>query len=244
MQITDILVLLLLQGLFFVLLAVVLRFFFFRQVQISLARLRALQEEAAVKEAMIRDELARVEKQRDSIIEAANAEAARWKAQVKKEIEEIRSSAETAAFEERAAIVENGHKELARQEEHMRRTAEEGSVDLSVAMVSRLLSAEVLAATDREYVRELFDEFKTMQIDSSMARKDLEAAFVLSARPLDLAEMTAWRAEILSKLNRDIEVLFTVAPEHVCGILVIIDAFVADGTLREKLQKIKTVLTQ
>ena len=46
MHIVDILVLLAVQGAFFGLLAVALRFFFFKQVQSALARLRALQEEA------------------------------------------------------------------------------------------------------------------------------------------------------------------------------------------------------
>jgi F0F1-type ATP synthase membrane subunit b/b' len=231
----DILILLVVQGGFFVLLALALRFFFLKQVQTALARLRALQEEAMVKETQLKEELERARTQSASIVAAAQQEAAALREQVRSEVAQIRMNADVEGQQEKKEIIESGRKDLLKLEEKLRRQAQDDAVDIAAQYTAALLSEGARAGFDRVYFSESLSAFESLSLDMRVIKA--HDVRVVSARAF--AEDERERiAGVLSRKTNGLSVIFAVDSALVGGFIVTIGEFVADGSLRNRIAKL------
>jgi ATP synthase F1 delta subunit len=227
--------LVLLQVLTFLGLLVALRLLFSRQLNAALRRLQALQEEALVKEAQLKEELQRAQQERAAEVEQGKEDARRLVEAAQREAETVLSHAQQHAKQEGQKIVAHGREEVDKLRATLASQIEADAITLSMAMVQYLLTDHAKGEFQHHVLQELIHEIG--DLDRGRFAVPTKTAVVTSSVPLTAEEQQGLRRALAEKLGAAVTLEERVDPALITGLVIQMGSLVIDGSLRNRLQK-------
>jgi F-type H+-transporting ATPase subunit delta len=227
--------LVLLQVLTFLGLLVALRLLFSRQLNAALRRLQALQEEALVKEAQLKEELQRAQHERAAEVEQGKEDARRLVEVAQQEAETLLSHAQGQAKQEGQKIVAHGQEEVDKIRAHLASEIEADAIALSTAMVRYLLTDHAKVDFQHHVLQELIQEIGGLERGRFAIHT--KTAVVTSSVPLTADEQQGLRRALAEKLGAAVTLEERLDPELITGLVIQLGSLVIDGSLRNRLQK-------
>lgn len=236
MSLLDIFIMIIIQSGFFAVLIIGLRFFFAQHLSQALKRLKAIQEEAMVKESQLNEELNRAKQHREAIVEGAREEADELLKQSKLDISSMRNDATAAAHEEKKKIIESGGEELRRLSANLEAESKAKAIDMAVNIMHNVISDKSMSALNVILVNEVVDEVEKLD----------ESAFIIKNSKIILTSAAELSQEIKdrlskvlkAKMNIDVELEEMIEDKILAGMTLTIGEFVIDGSLSNKISKV------
>lgn len=230
----------LLQILTFIGLILVLHTFFSRNLSSALKRLKNLQEEGLNKEAQFKEEQERVKQEQLAEIDKARQQAKKMIEDAKKEADALRAANEEAAKQERDRIIAAAGEELERLKEDIRSGFETQSLDSAVEIIKYIFTDKNKEALQRHFTDEIIDEIASLGKERFSAKSD--KALVLSGFSLTEEEKARLKNTLSEKIGSEIAIEEQLDPGLIAGIVVRMDEFIIDGSLKNKLAKVMPYL--
>jgi len=228
--------LLILQIVTFIILIVLLRFLFYRQLNSALERLKELHEENLAREAELKRELERAKKERVAEIEKGKKEAKKIIEETKRAGEILHRSIEEKAKLEAQKIIDQGKEELSRLKNSLYQEINEHAIELSLKMIKYTFTEKSRKSLHKQLIDELIDEIAKLEKERFFVKED--NVKVISSFPLETNEEIRLKEIISSKLERNIELNKEIDTDLIGGLVVEIGAFVIDGSLKNRLKRV------
>ena len=227
--------LLIIQVVTLVVLFLVLRQLFHKQLNAALKRLKKLHEQNLVREEELKKEAEAARLERDEKFRKMNEEAEHV-------IEEARVRGERIVAEIKASARERSVQDLARATEDLERRDRElllrhreAAVDMALAMVPAVFSGRGAAAVHEALLDELFDEIRRMSRD--VFSSSTPEATVLSAQPLGDGRLRELGSILADKMGVAVAIQTKEDPGMVSGLIVRTPVLTIDGSLKNRLEK-------
>ena len=224
----------------FIALVVALRMLFARQLNAALQRLQSLQEEAMVKEAQLREELERAKQERIAEAEKGREEAKALLEAAQRSVETLRANAEEQAKQDSQKLLAKGKEEVETMRASLSSQIETGAVALSTQMIQYALTQRNTEEFQRHILEELIQDIEALGKDRFPVQAT--TALVISSAPLTTEAQHRLRQVLSEKLETDVTLDARVDPALITGLVVQVGSLVIDGSLKNKLRKVLTVL--
>ena len=227
--------LLIIQVVTLLVLFLVLRQLFHKQLNAALKRLKRLHEQNLAREEELKKEAEAARLEREEKFRRMNEESERV-------IQDARVRGERIVAEMKVAAREKSGQDSARvQEEQERRDRElaarhrEAAVDMALAMVPAVFTGRGMAAVHEALLDELFDEIRRMPRDAFEGLAS--GAEVLAARPL--GEARRRELGVILEEKAGVAVAFQAAedPAMLSGFILRTPVLTIDGSLKSRLEK-------
>lgn len=228
---------LIIQFITFVGLIFVLRALFLKQLNSALKRLRELEEEALLRESQVKEELERIKQERIAEVQKGKEEAKRLIEQAKKDSETLRSKAESEAKQETQKILSFGNEEVGKLKQELKANLKEESIKLSVEILKYALTEKGRIGLQREFVSEFIQEAEKIEKERFTVKPN--KANVITSFALSETEKTQLKNILQLKTgNNNLELIEKIDPEIIAGLIIQMDEFIIDGSLKNKLSKV------
>lgn len=224
----------------FVGLILALRMLFSRQLNAALQRLQALQEEALVKEAQLKEELRRAQEERVAEVDKGWAEAKVLVDAAKHDAEVLCANAELQARQESEKILARGREEVEKLRANARAEIEAEAMRLSMEMIKRAFTEPDQEGFQRHRLGGLIQEIGGLSKDRFAAHA--KTASVSSSVPLTADERHRLRRALSEKLDAEITLSEGIDPELITGLVVQVGSLVIDGSLKNQLRRVLAAL--
>ena len=210
--------------------------FFSRNLSSALKRLKNLQEEGLAKETQFKDEIDRIKQERLAEMERARQEAKKIVDDAKKEAGVLRVEIEEAAKQERDRIIAVGKEELERLKGDIASGFETQALNLAIDMIKYTFTDKSKESLQRHFTDEIIDEIGLIEKERFSAKTD--KAIVLSSFPLTEEEKIRLKNTLSKKIGFEITIEEQISLELITGIIIKMDEFIIDGSLKNKLAKV------
>lgn len=220
----------------FVVLIFFLRILFYRHLSLALARLKKLNEENLAREEVLKKELERATRERESEIAKGREEGKKMVKEAKKEAERIKDESFLQAKEQVKAIIADAEKRAKRIEEDLRLKLDEQTLEISCEMVKHIFKGKGKDALHSDIIDELIGEINS--IDKEKLKTDQKQVLVSSAYPLSAEQKKKLESILFSKTGTRFSIEEKIEKDIVMGIVVKLGTLVIDGSLRNKLKRI------
>jgi ATP synthase F1 delta subunit len=217
-----------------------LRLFFYRNLNYALKRLKKLQEEALIKEAHLQEELERAKRERQIEIEKGKREAERLIEEAKKKAEHLRNSLAEKARQESKKILEQGEIELEKLRKELDEEIEKRALSISLEMIKYAFTEKGKENLQHKLIEEVLEEIKKLEKERFSVKEN--KVKIISSIPLQEKEKEELKNILSEKIGSDVYIKEEVNPEIIAGLIIEIGEFVIDGSLKNKLQKIASLL--
>jgi F0F1-type ATP synthase delta subunit len=220
----------------FIALILVLRLLFYRHLNSALRRLKASQEEAFIKEAQIKEELERAKQERLAEVEKGKLEAKRLIEVAKKDAEVLRYKIEEEAKEESEKIVAYGKEQLETLRQELLSNIKTQALKLSMEMIKYTLTEKGKENLQHQLMEELIAEIEKLDREKFTVKTDK----VRVSSSFNLSEMERSRLNdaFAAKLGYPVTLEEKIDSEIISGLVIQMDEFVIDGSLKNKLSKV------
>jgi F0F1-type ATP synthase membrane subunit b/b' len=227
--------LLIIQIVTFVILLLVLRQLFYKQLQTSLARLQVLHEQNVARESELKKKAAEIELERKEVLKKAQRESEKIIFDATISAAKVTSDMEEQSEGKAASMLREGRTDLERKEKEMLSRNSLQTIDQAVKIVSAAFSPGEKDVLHEYFLNELIAEINALD----------KATFVVSTRnikvttayPVDDVKRQMLVRIISEKMQTDIVISFELDPEVIAGLIVHIGDLTIDGSLRNKLNK-------
>lgn len=228
--------LLIFQVVTFVVLLLVLRQLFYKQLSETLAGLQALHKLNLVRETELKEKIEAAQAEREELFAKARAQNDKMIQEAVAAAEKIMADVEQNARERAARIVERSQADLERKTRDFLNDQHHHLVEMSVRLVKLVFSARGQEVLQDHLLDELIVEIGNQ--DASMFQGAVkDKALVVSAHPISDERKVRLERLLSEKAGGQLEILFKEDPEVVAGLMVKIGALTMDGSLRNKLAK-------
>lgn len=231
----EILQLILIQVVTFVVIVIFLRLLFGNQLRSALGRLQVLHQESLEKEEILNKELEKARIQAKNEIERSEQEA-------KVIIENAKKAAEVAAEEAAQAAqvradktVQEALEKTKRMEVEVMATVEKRALELSAKLIQETFTAKGQETLHRQLIDELIDELA--KVDRERLAVKVDRVEVVTSAELSPQEKEKIKKVLSSKLGFDVPLVESVDPSLIVGMMIKFGGLVADGSLRNKLNR-------
>jgi F-type H+-transporting ATPase subunit b len=228
--------LLIIQIITFVVLLLVLRSVFSRNLNTALTRLNALNEENLVKEAQLTDELKRAQEERESEVLKGKQAANALIEEAKQEAIKQRLIMEEEARKQSQKIINQAKEEALDLKEKLSRQLEKHSLDLAVKMIEQTFNDLDKEELQHQFITEIIDEIAKLTKDKFTVSSD--KVKVTSTYSLQDKQRQNLKRVLEEKLGCAITLEEAIDQALISGLTVEIGGLVIDGTLRNKLYKV------
>lgn len=224
-----------LQVIFFIGLALFLKLIFSRHLDSALKRLRALQNEAMIRESQLKEELDKAKSDHMAEIEKGKKEAKALIDGARKEVEALKTNSEEDARQQSKNIFAHGQEELEKLRLKMESGLEERALKMSVDLISYTFSQKGKEGLQRQFIDELIEEIEG--IDKKRFQVKAEKANILTSFALTDKEKEKLKKVLSAKVGRAITIAQVMKPELITGLIVQLGALEIDGSLINRLRK-------
>lgn len=219
----------------FVGLIIVLRLVFYKDLGSALSRLKNLHEDGLQKETQLNEELQRIKQEGTAEAERSRHEADRIIEEARKEANILRAKLEDEAREESRKIVNHGHEELDSLRKAVMADIKTQALDFSLRIINSIFSEKGKESLQRQLTEEVIDEID--KIEKERFPLKIDKTEVISSCPLSEQEKSLLQRMLSGKLNHEVVLIEHVRPELISGLVIKMDKFVIDGSLKNKLAK-------
>ncbi|MFH1441627.1 MAG: F0F1 ATP synthase subunit delta [Candidatus Omnitrophota bacterium] len=220
----------------FIGLVIVLRLVFYKDLGSALRRLKNLHEEGLVKETQFNEELQRIKQEGAVEVERSRYEADRIVEEARKEANILRAKLEEEAKKESKKIVSQGHEELEKLRKDVMVNIKTRALDFSLQIIDSVFSEKGKESLQRQLTDEIIEEIDKVEKERFPLKTDKTE--VISSYPLSEQEKSRLQQILLSKINHEVVLIEKVTPELISGLIIKMDKFVIDGSLKNKLAKV------
>jgi len=228
--------LLIIQIITFVVLLLVLRSVFSRNLNVALTRLNSLHEENLVKEAQLTEELKRAQEEREAEIAKGKEAANALIEEAKQEAIKTRLIMEEEARKQSEKIIAQAKDETKDLKEKLTREIQKHSLDLAVKMIEQTFTDIDKEDLQHQFISEIIDEIAKIPKEKFTVSTD--KVRVVSSYSLQDKQREGLKRVLEEKLGFAISLEEAVDKDLISGLTVEIGGFVIDGTLRNKLYKV------
>lgn len=233
--------LLIIQIVTFVVLLVVLRSVFSRNLNTALTRLNSLHEENLVKEAQLAEELKRAQAEREAEVARGQDEANALIEEAKQEAIKARLMMEEEARKQAEKIIAQAKEETKDLKEKLTREIQKHSLDLAVKMIEQTFGDQDKEELQHQFITEIIDEVAKLPKDKFTVSSD--KVKVISSYSLLDNQRANLKKVLEEKLGVPISLEEAVNKDLISGLIVEIGGLVIDGTLKNKLYKVMPELS-
>jgi F-type H+-transporting ATPase subunit b len=226
--------LVLIQVITFVVLAVLLHQFLYRQVTRSLGRLQQLYQENLAREEELKKRREEMEQELRTRMAKHTEEIARLRAEAEAAVQEMRDGILTRAKEEGRKIVAEADAGRERMRASLVAAMEEQAVGLASDIVGRVLTGPVAQGIHAELIEDLIEEIGTA--DGPRPELAAETAEAAVAFPLTPAQHARLQAIFAPTPGRSFTIKETIDETLLAGMVIRLDNLVLDGSLHNKLK--------
>jgi F0F1-type ATP synthase membrane subunit b/b' len=232
--------LLIIQVITFLLLVLVLRTLFYRNLKSALDRLNTLHEENLVKEEQLKKELERGRLERVAEVGKGKAEAKAIIEDAKKQINNIKSKLEKEARQQADEIIQRAEQESAKLKQNILAGVEKEALELSAEMVKSTFTSKGKENLQQHLIDEVIHEVSALskeRFNVNTNKVKVSSAFSLTA-----AEKDNIKKILSEKMNSSVVLEEDINPELITGLILEIGALVIDGSLKNRLSRAYTYL--
>jgi F0F1-type ATP synthase membrane subunit b/b' len=228
--------LLIIQIVTFVILLLVLRQIFYKQLSESLLRLQTLHKLNLARENELKAKIQSAEEEKEQKLAAAREKAENIINEAVLAAAKLTSDMEAGAEAKIASAMAHNQLELERTQRELASLRRRDTLELAVKVVSAAFSARGIDAVNAALVDEAIDELAGLEDAMFTAcAKDISVA---SALPLDAARQERIIGILRQKTGGPVELAFHEASDAVAGIAINAGTLTIDGTLRNKLGRV------
>ncbi len=220
----------------FIVLILILRMLFGRQLNVALTKLRRLHEENLVREEQLKAELEEARLKKEQELAQAKEEADRIVKEAKIKSEKLGADIQKQAREQGQKIMDQSQLELKRLENDLESKYQARAVDLSVKLLKATFTGHGQEILQHQLIAELIDELK--KLDKSQFTVKSKEAKVLSAYPLTRDEKASLDSILSEKMGMKIALEETINHDVIAGLIIQIGALTIDGGLKNKIKKV------
>lgn len=233
--------LLILQVVTFLVLLLVLRQLFYKQLNAAMQRLQALHKLNLSREQELKLQAEAAEAERKEKLEKAQDEADRIIREACTAAEKVTADVEAQAHERAARIVEKVQADLDRKSRDLLAEQHQQAVELAVRMVKLAFSSDGQEALQDHLMAELIGE--TAKLDGNMfAELPKGRVQVVSAYPMSPSRSEELVRVLSEKTGSAVEIDLKQDPGMVAGLVISVGSLTLDGSLRNKLEKAALIL--
>jgi F-type H+-transporting ATPase subunit b len=231
---------LLIQVATFVLLIIVLRFLFYRQLNSALSRLKLLHEENLKKEAELNSELDAIKKQRERELAQAREEAVKLLKEARVKSERMAGEIQSAAQAQAQSVMEQSRVKAQVLEQELVAGQYAKALDLAEKIVSMAFTATGAENIQQLLFSELIEEIRS--IDPARFTVKSPEAKIFSAYPLREEQKRVLSAILSEKMGLAVQMEECISADIIAGLRAQIGALTLDGSLKNKFEKILSYL--
>lgn len=219
----------------FIAIAIFLKVIFSRHLNSALKRLKALQDEASLRENQLAEELEGAKKDRLDEIEKGKKEAKAIVDQAKKDIEAFRTNADEDARQQGKKIFAHGQEELEKIKARMISEVETRSLQMAVDLISYTFSQKGKEDLQHQFIDELIGEIA--HIEKNKFSVKTNKAHILTSFQLTEKEKDKLKKVLSEKMGSSVTIAEEIKPELITGLVIQLDALEIDGSLKNRLRK-------
>ncbi len=225
----------------FVSLIFVLRMLFYRQLNSSLLRLQSLHQENLKKEAVLKQELEVIQKQRDEELSKAREEAVHIIKDAKNKAERMSGDINAQANVQAQHVIEEAKLKLQVLENDLKSKYEQGALHLAGQIFETVFTAKGKESLQHMLVEELIEEIRGLPVDKFTVK--VSGGAVISAYNLNDQQRKTIQEIISQKTNESVVLNEQIDQSIICGLIIQLGPLTLDGSLRNKLNKTVAYLT-
>ena len=220
----------------FLVMLAVLWLFFSRHLNTAMNRLNQVNEETQTRETYVKQELARVEQEREAAIAQGKEEAQRLVEQAKRSGEIIRRNLEDQGKIEAEKYLAQGKEELVQLKRSLFEANQSYVVGLAVSLVKYTLTEQVRETIHHALVDEVIVAIGQVEKEKFSVKTGPVA--VITACALTEAQRQSLRSALAAKLDQEnFNLEERIDPDILGGLSVTMGIFMVDGSLKNRLQR-------
>jgi len=228
--------LIIIQVITFCILIFVLRLLFYRQLRATLARLKTLHEENLAREEELKQNTELLRKQKEEELAKAKQEAERIINDARERAAKLASGMETQAKEQADKILSKAAQQAEQSERDFALRSQEEAIQISLKIFKIVFAEDDIVLLQHQLVAGFIDELEKLPDEKFTIREGpLKISCPLALSPEEKNKLTRVLSEKLK--NRQADVVETINPDIISGIIIQIGSFVIDGSLKNKLSK-------
>jgi F-type H+-transporting ATPase subunit b len=228
--------LIIIQVITFCILIFVLRLLFYRQLRASLARLKTLHEENLAQEEELKKNTELLQKKKEEELAKAKQEAERIINDARERAAKLASGMETQAKEQADKILSKAAQQAEQSERDFALRSQEEAIQISLKIFKIVFAEDDMVLLQHQLVAGFIDELEKLPDEKFTIREGpLKISCPLALSPEEKNKLTRVLSEKLK--NRQADVVETINPDIISGIIIQIGSFVIDGSLKNKLSK-------
>ena len=228
--------LLVIQIVMFIILLLVLRQIFYKQLNESLARLQALHKLNVERERELKSALEAADREREEKMSAARDEASRIIKEAAAAAARLKEDVKITADEKILSAMAHAHLDLERKEQSLLASRQQDVLQAAVKLVTAALSAKGMECLHTQLVNEAIEEFAGL--DTAMFVPCVSDISVSSARALDEISRERVTRVIKEKAGEAVRLSFREVPEMLAGVCIDTGVLNIDGTLCNRLERV------
>lgn len=219
-----------------------LRHILTRNVTDATAHLAGMTKTYEQKEQEIQKKLEEAEKKYSNALKDAQKEAEAIKKKLKEEMDTEREKILNEAHKQSESIIERAHKTAQISDQELEQKINERVAQRAQELIGKVFPEEVCRKIHALWLESLIND--TMNILERLnISDDVKEAKLVSAFTLAPDEKDKIIKKIEKKLGRKIEIIESVKPELVAGVVVTLGSLVLDGSFQGKLQEVRREYT-
>ncbi|MFH2145097.1 MAG: F0F1 ATP synthase subunit delta [Candidatus Omnitrophota bacterium] len=219
-----------------------LRHILTRNVTDATAHLAGMTKTYEQKEQEIQKKLEEAEKKHGNALKDAQKEAEAIKKKLKEEMDAEREKILNEAHKQSESIIERAHKTAQISGQELEQKINERVVERAQELIGKVFPEEICRQIHALWLESLIND--TMNILERLnISGDVKEAKIISAFALAPDEKDKIVKKIEKKLGRKIEIIESVRPELVAGVVVTLGSLVLDGSFQGKLQEVRREYT-
>jgi len=228
--------LIIIQVITFCILIFVLRLLFYRQLRASLARLKTLHEENLAQEEELKKNTELLQKKKEEELAKAKQEAERIINDARERAAKLASGMETQAKEQADKILSKAAQQAEQSERDFALRSQEEAIQISLKIFKIVFAEDDMVLLQHQLVAGFIDELEKLPDEKFTIREGpLKISCPLALSPEEKNKLTRVLSEKLK--NRQADIVETINPDIISGIIIQIGSFVIDGSLKNKLSK-------
>ncbi len=228
--------LLIIQIVTFIILLLVLRQIFYKQLREALGRLQALHKLNLARENELKAKMLAADQEREQNLAVARQEADKIISEAVLSAAKLTSDMESGAEQKIAAALAAGQLALERKEKELLSQRRRDILDLAIKVVTAAFSVKGMGAVHVQLVNEAVDELSGL--NDAMFKACTSDISVSCALPLDPLQQERVAGILDQKTSGSVNLKFVIVPEVVAGIIINAGTLTIDGTLRNKLEQV------
>jgi len=221
----------------FVILVMVLRYLFGKNVTKATAHLESLTEEYIKKEEGLRKEYSNIQKKYDETIGQSKKDAAEIQDKAQKEAKEEGAKIIDSARLESENIVKRAENCAEQIKKEINENIERQAIEKASVLIENILPEDIKLKLHEKWVKELiekgFEHIKHIDIQENVKEAKIISAYVLQPQ-----ESNAIKKEIKNHLKQEINFRDEVDSKIIAGVIIKIGSVILDGSISNKIKKI------